>query len=69
MSFTGFSSDEKGSIVFDGEQFIINNPDNVPVDFDPGDRPVIGLPVTHPSHPINQVPTTTLPLRQHICRP
>ena len=59
MAFTGFSSDEEGSIVFDGEQFIINNPDNVPVDFDPGDRPVIGLPVTHPSHPINQVPTTT----------
>ena len=54
MAFTGFSSDEEGSIVFDGEQFIINNPDNVPVDFDPGDRPVIGLPVTHPSHPQNQ---------------
>ena len=30
MAFTGFSSDEEGSIVFDGEQFIINNPDNVP---------------------------------------
>ena len=59
MAFTGFSSDEEGSIVFDGEQFIINNPENVPDDFDPGDRPVIGLPVTHPSHPINQVPTTT----------
>ena len=41
MAFTGFSSDEEGSIVFDGEQFIINNPDNVPPDFDPGDRPVI----------------------------
>ena len=56
MAFKGFSSDEEGSIVFDGEQFIINNPENVPDDFDPGDRPVIGLPVTHPSHPQNQQP-------------
>ena len=56
MAFTGFSSDEEGSIVFDGEQFIINNPENVPVDFNPHGRPVIGLPVTHPSHPQNQQP-------------
>ena len=43
MAFRGFSSDEEGSIVFDGEQFIINNPDNVPDDFDPGVIPVIGI--------------------------
>ena len=59
MAFTGFSSDEEGSIVFDGEQFIINNPNNVPDDFDPHGRPVIGLPVTHPNHPQNQQPVSS----------
>ena len=59
MAFTGFSSDEEGSIVFDGEQFIINNPENVPVDFNPHGRPVIGLPVTHPNHPQNQQPVSS----------
>ena len=62
MTFTGFSSDEEGSIVFDGEQFIINNPDNVPPDFDPGDRPAIytrppvvpSTPVAPPTAPVQQ---------------
>ena len=62
MAFTGFSSDEEGSIVFDGEQFIINNPDNVPPDFDPGDRPVIYTrPPVVPSTP---VPPPTAPVQQ-----
>ena len=62
MAFTGFSSDEEGSIVFDGEQFIINNPDNVPPDFDPGDRPVIYTrPPVVPSTP---VPPPTAPAQQ-----
>ena len=54
MSFTGFSSDEEGSIVFDGKKFIVNNPKKVPENFGPGDKPVIGLPEDHSSHPNNR---------------
>ena len=51
MSFAGFSSDEEGTIVNDGENFIVNNPGKVPENFNPGGRPVVGLPEGHPSHP------------------
>ncbi len=54
MAFTGFPSDEEGSIVFGGEQFIINNPENVPNNFNPHGRPVVGLPEGCPCHPDNR---------------
>ncbi|MCY4539860.1 MAG: hypothetical protein OXE52_16725 [Chloroflexi bacterium] len=54
--FTGFSSDQEGSIVFDGEQFIINNPEKVPENFDAGDKPVI---YTRP--PASNPPASTAP--------
>ena len=56
MSFTGFSSDDEGSIVYDGKKFIVNNPNKVPDDFNPGDKEVAGLPENHPSHPKNRKP-------------
>lgn len=59
MAFRGFSSDEEGSIVFDGEKFIVNNPSKVPDNFDPGDKPVIGLPEDHPSRDRNRKPPST----------
>ncbi len=49
MSFTGFSSDEEGSIIYDGKKFIVTNPRKVPANFNPGKKPVIGLPADHPS--------------------
>lgn len=55
MTFTGFSSDQEGSIVYDGEKFIINNPDKVPENFDSGDKPVI---YTRPPAPKPPAPTT-----------
>ena len=53
MSFNGpaLSFDDEGSILFDGEKFIVNNPSKVPDNFDSGGRPVIGLPETHPASP------------------
>ena len=61
MSFTGLSSDEQGSIIYDGEKFIINNPSKVYDNFDPGDKPVVGLPETHPNHPNNHKPSSDMP--------
>ncbi len=46
--------DEEGSIVFDGEKYIVNNPSKVPDDFNWGGKPVVGLPKSHPSHPDNR---------------
>ncbi len=57
MSFTGFSSDDEGSIVYDGKKFIVTNPRQVPDDFNPGDKEVVGLPENHPSHPKNRQPS------------
>ena len=54
MAFTGFPSDEEASIVYDGEKFIVNNPSKVPDNFNPGGRPVVGLPEGRPSHPDNR---------------
>ena len=56
MAFTGFSSDEEGTIVYDGEKFIVTNPSKVPANFDSGDKEVVGLPETHPAHPNNRRP-------------
>ena len=47
MSITGLSSDKDGTIVYDGEKFVVTNPSAIPDDFDPGDIPVVGLPQTH----------------------
>lgn len=59
MSFTGFSSDQEGSIIYDGEKFIVT----VPVGheqlehFNPdGNIPVV---YTHPSHAQNQQTSVT----------
>ena len=56
MAFTGFSSDEEGSIVYDGEKFIVTNPEQVSPDFRPGEIPVIGLPENHPAQSQNSSP-------------
>ena len=70
MAFTGFSSDEEGSIVFDGKKFIVNNPKKVPENFGPGDKPVIGLPEDHPGHPNNRKrPPRTIPPRLYAPPP
>ena len=58
MSFTGFSSDEEGSIIYDGEKFIVTNPSKVPDNFNAHGKPVIGLPPDHPSHAQNQQTST-----------
>ena len=57
MPFRGISIDDEGSIIYDGEKFIVNNLSKVPDDFNPGDKPVVGLPKTHPSHPQNRKPS------------
>ncbi len=49
MQFTGIAPDEEGSIIFDGEKFIVRNPSKIPANFNPGGIPVIGLPPNHPS--------------------
>jgi len=54
MPFRGISIDDEGSIIYDGEKFVVNHPSRVPDNFDPGDKPVVGLPKTHPSHPQNR---------------
>ena len=59
MSFTGFSSDQEGSIIYDGEKFIINNPSKAPENFNPGGKPVVGLPEDHPSRLQNRPQSTT----------
>ena len=72
MSFNGpaLSFDDEGSILFDGEKFIVNDPSKVPDNFNPGGRPVVGLPETHPGHPNNQAPTLgpfpTIPPGLHV---
>ncbi len=58
MPFRGISIDDEGSIIYDGEKFIVNNLSKVPDDFNPGDKPVVGLPKTHPSHPQNRKPSS-----------
>ncbi|MCY4071249.1 MAG: hypothetical protein OXG60_08110 [Chloroflexi bacterium] len=58
MSFTGFSSDQEGSIVYDGEKFIINNPEKVPENFDPGDKPVIYTRPPAPKPPASTTPNS-----------
>ncbi len=57
MPFRGISIDDEGSIIYDGEKFIVNNLSKVPDDFNPGNKPVVGLPKTHPSHPQNRKPS------------
>jgi len=54
MPFRGISMDDEGSIIYDGEKFVVNHPGKVPDNFDPGDKPVVGLLKTHPSHPQNR---------------
>jgi len=49
--------DDEGSIIYDGEKFVVNHPGKVPDNFDPGDKLVVGLPKTHPSHPQNRKPS------------
>ncbi len=49
MQFSGISIDEEGSIIYDGEKFIVRNPRKIPANFNPGRIPVIGLPPNHPS--------------------
>ena len=61
MAFTGFSSDEEGTVIYDGEKFIVTNPEKVSPDFRPGAIPVIGLPEDHPAQTQNQQPSTYVP--------
>ena len=58
MSFTGLSSDEEGSIIYDGEKFIVTNPSKVPDNFNAHGKPVMGLPPDHRSHAQNQQAST-----------
>ena len=58
MSFTGFSSDQEGSIVYDGEKFIINNPEKVPENFDSGGKPVIYTRPPAPKPPASTTPNS-----------
>ena len=60
MGFTGFSSDQEGSIVYDGEKFIINNPEKAPENFDSDGKPVIYTQPPASTAPNNQpAPATT----------
>ncbi len=49
MQFIGIAPDEEGSIIYDGEKFIVRNPSKIAANFNPGGIPVIGLPPNHPS--------------------
>ena len=63
MSFNGpaLSFDDEGSILFDGEKFIVNNPSKVPANFNSGGKPVVGLPEDHPAQTQNQQTSTYVP--------
>ncbi len=61
MPFRGLSIDDEGSIIFDGKRFIVNNPSKVPDNFDPGDKPVIGLSEDDPRQPNNQSKSIATP--------
>ncbi len=71
MPFRGISVDDEGSIIYDGKKFIVRNPKSKALkNFNPGDKPLIGLPEDHPSHPNNRKKSPrTIPPGLHVPPP